>query len=105
MLFVLQYAQRAFMINEFTAGRWQKLPYPIDDPAHSNFVGQTLGNGVLSQYGFPGVHASITVSCLLYLPVICRATCRICASICMPHTNMLKIGRAGQPALLCGRLT
>ena len=49
----MQYAQRAFLINEFTAGRWQKLPYPVEGP-NTPFAGQNLGNGVLSQFGFPG---------------------------------------------------
>ena len=70
----LQYAQRALMvrpgaaqsccypthclkapsvlqINEFTATRWQHQPYSTSPL--SPYVGQNLGTGVLSQYGFP----------------------------------------------------
>ena len=47
----LQYAQRALLINEFTASRWQNGKiYPGTGP----YGGQTLGNGILSQFGFPG---------------------------------------------------
>ena len=47
---LLQYAQRAYLINEFTDGRWQDKPFP----GTGQFVGYTLGNGILGQYGFPG---------------------------------------------------
>ncbi|KAK9865807.1 hypothetical protein WJX84_001141 [Apatococcus fuscideae] len=59
----MQYAQRAFLINEFTSQRWQKLPYPscgaISDTcsastrAQTVYSDETLGNGALSQFGFP----------------------------------------------------
>ncbi|KAK9812481.1 hypothetical protein WJX73_003351 [Symbiochloris irregularis] len=48
----MQYAQRALMINEFTAGRWQKLQYPNVNN-NSPYAGYNLGNGVLAQYGLP----------------------------------------------------
>lgn len=48
----LQYAQRAYLINEFTDGRWQNKPFP----GTGQFVGYTLGNGLLGQYGFPSKH-------------------------------------------------
>lgn len=58
----MQYAQRAFLINEFTDGRWQNKPYP----GTGDFVGYSLGNGILGQYGFPGeVTSSVRNSALV----------------------------------------
>ena len=48
-LLVLQYAQRALLINEFTDHRWQTRVYP----GTGQYAGQNLGNGILSQFGFP----------------------------------------------------
>lgn len=45
----MQYAQRALLINEFTAQRWQNRVYP----GTGTYGGMTLGNGTLAQYGFP----------------------------------------------------
>ena len=78
----LQYAQRALLINEFTAGRWQNGKiYPGTGP----YSGQTLGNGILSQFGFPGELSPKLTRASVY-PDIFPTLYMFC--LCIPVANV-----------------
>ena len=62
-------AHGMLQINEFTATRWQRQPYSTSPLSLYGYEG--LGDGVLSQYGFPDHYKCAAVRALAGPPA-CR---------------------------------